>query len=162
MAKEEVASWPVFGYLARRGGIVFVKRESTLHRLQALFKGKKVLQQQALCIFPEGTTTAEIAPQKDQWKRGNIYLARHAGRPTFCLGLHYRDHEHLAWIDEQELLSHLLKILARPSMDLFLVGERFKISAELTLSELSQTAYQTVCRLSASAAKRSLKDSAGR
>ena len=58
VAKSEVRSWPLIGWLSEKGGVIFIeraKRKDTLRvsgaALQALADGD------ALCIFPEGTTT---------------------------------------------------------------------------------------------------------
>lgn len=59
VAKSEVASWPLIGWLSRHSDTVFIERGSrkAAHRthqsvLEALGAGKRV------AIFPEGTTTA--------------------------------------------------------------------------------------------------------
>lgn len=58
VAKSEVRSWPLIGWLSEKGGVIFIeraKRKDTLRvsgaALQALADGD------SLCVFPEGTTT---------------------------------------------------------------------------------------------------------
>lgn len=58
IAKSEVRSWPVVGFVASLLGTVFIRRENkfqvyrSLPRAQAIIKGK-----QSLFVFPEGTTS---------------------------------------------------------------------------------------------------------
>jgi lyso-ornithine lipid O-acyltransferase len=65
VAKREVASWPVFGRLARRSGTVFVDRTRprdcarvVLEMRRALASGRRVV------LFPEGTSSggAQVLP----------------------------------------------------------------------------------------------------
>ena len=57
VAKSEVESWPFFGFLAKKGRSIFIKRNKTdsLNQknkiLNILYSGEKVF------IFPEGTTS---------------------------------------------------------------------------------------------------------
>lgn len=58
VAKSEVASWPVFGRLARLSGAVFVRRSMRLGVRSALAQMREVLQAGGLTVlFPEGTSS---------------------------------------------------------------------------------------------------------
>jgi 1-acyl-sn-glycerol-3-phosphate acyltransferase len=58
VAKQEVRKWPVFGWLARQAGTVFVRRDRKMetgvmnNRLAELIR-----HGERLAVFPEGTTT---------------------------------------------------------------------------------------------------------
>jgi 1-acyl-sn-glycerol-3-phosphate acyltransferase len=58
VAKVEVMGWPVFGWLAKRLGVIFVDRS---RRAEARDVGRTIAATLAggksVCIFPEGTTT---------------------------------------------------------------------------------------------------------
>ena len=58
VAKADVANWPIFGWIAKMIGTIFVKREK-LSDLKRVIKDIKLqLQtQQPVCIFPEGTSS---------------------------------------------------------------------------------------------------------
>jgi 1-acyl-sn-glycerol-3-phosphate acyltransferase len=58
IAKEEVRSWPLIGWIAARTGTVFLKRTST-HQLARVMKSTAASLRRGDCIaiFPEGTTT---------------------------------------------------------------------------------------------------------
>lgn len=57
VSKDDVAGWPVIGWLAREGGTVFVSRSSrTAVRKQADALGEALANGRAVTLFPEGTT----------------------------------------------------------------------------------------------------------
>ncbi len=157
MAKSEVSSWPVIGFLARRGTAVFVDRECRRSRVEALYRAKRILEsgESSLCIFPEGTTTASIRPSLNHWYDGNITLGRGGAFETLCLGLHYADHEGLAWIDDQQLLPHLLRSLKRPHIDLAINAQIFTRPEGISHRAMSHLAHKMICKLADSAAERS-------
>jgi 1-acyl-sn-glycerol-3-phosphate acyltransferase len=57
VAKSDVASWPLFGWVAQMTGTIFIKREKVSDIKKALKKMKRRLVKRSVCIFPEGTST---------------------------------------------------------------------------------------------------------
>jgi 1-acyl-sn-glycerol-3-phosphate acyltransferase len=57
VAKSEVASWPIFGWMAKQLGTVFIRRDSARHARLVVANMADVLKTQSICIFPEGTST---------------------------------------------------------------------------------------------------------
>lgn len=58
VAKSEISSWPVIGYLARQGGTIFIRRGDKQHIRATAEKMIWLLKQNSNIIaFPEGTTT---------------------------------------------------------------------------------------------------------
>ena len=64
VAKSEVMSWPVFGWMARQLGTVFVCRDRARHTKTVVDQLAAILQGESICLFPEGTTTvgARVLP----------------------------------------------------------------------------------------------------
>lgn len=58
VAKSEVAGWPVFGWMAKQLGTVFIRRDSARHARRVVAQIAEVLKTESICIFPEGTSTA--------------------------------------------------------------------------------------------------------
>ncbi len=58
VAKSEVEAWPIFGWMAKQLGTVFIRRDSTRHARQVVGQMAEVLKTESICIFPEGTSTA--------------------------------------------------------------------------------------------------------
>jgi 1-acyl-sn-glycerol-3-phosphate acyltransferase len=57
VAKSEVERWPVFGWMAKQLGTVFIQRDSVRHARQVVIQMASVLKTESICIFPEGTST---------------------------------------------------------------------------------------------------------
>jgi len=57
VAKSDVASWPLFGWVAQMTGTIFIKRDKVSDIKKALKKMKRRLMKRSVCIFPEGTST---------------------------------------------------------------------------------------------------------
>ena len=57
VAKSEVEKWPVFGWMAKQLGTVFIKRNSSKHAQKVVGDLTHVLMKESVCIFPEGTST---------------------------------------------------------------------------------------------------------
>lgn len=58
VAKSDVASWPLFGWVAQMTGTIFIKRDKVSDIKKALKKMKRRLIKRSVCIFPEGTSTS--------------------------------------------------------------------------------------------------------
>lgn len=56
IAKSEVASWPVYGFLAKLQRTVFVQRQRGAVRGQADVIGERLSKKERLILFPEGTS----------------------------------------------------------------------------------------------------------
>jgi 1-acyl-sn-glycerol-3-phosphate acyltransferase len=58
VAKSDVAKWPIFGWIARRIGTIFIVREkiSDIKRVLNLM-AQYLVSRKIVCIFPEGTST---------------------------------------------------------------------------------------------------------
>lgn len=58
VAKSEVAGWPVFGYMAKQLGTLFIRRDDLKHAKNVVKEVAIALDERSICIFPEGTSTA--------------------------------------------------------------------------------------------------------
>jgi 1-acyl-sn-glycerol-3-phosphate acyltransferase len=58
VAKLEVSNWPVFGYLVRKSGTIFINRTRQRDAARVVQLASNALKlRDNLCVFPEGTTT---------------------------------------------------------------------------------------------------------
>ncbi len=122
IGKRELASWPVLGFLIRRGGTIFVDRDgrdagtaAAQEMAQRLQRGERVV------VFPEGTTS-----RGDDVRRFHPRLfeaARLAGVPVQPVALRY-DNARAPFVDNAAFVPHLLRIMGEP-----------RIHAQLTLLE---------------------------
>lgn len=118
VAKREIASWPVVGWLASRGETIFHSRGSTeslggvLHEMLARLRGGR-----SVGVFPEGGTRGgrEIGPF-----HARIFLAAvEAGVPVQPVALRYGergDAQHVvAFQGGESFLANFLRLLGEPA-----------------------------------------------
>jgi 1-acyl-sn-glycerol-3-phosphate acyltransferase len=91
VAKSEVEKWPIFGWMAKQLGTVFIKRDSSRHARQVVSDMASLLRTQSICIFPEGTST--IGKSVQSFKPNLFEAAVLAEVPVFTLAIAYFDRE---------------------------------------------------------------------
>jgi 1-acyl-sn-glycerol-3-phosphate acyltransferase len=119
VAKEEVADWPVMGYMARRLGTLFVRRgdaEQTTALAEQM--AWQLRQGRQIMLFPEGTTT-----RGDRVLRFHAKLLRpaqltHAQAQAVALEYQGDAREIAPFIGEEGFLPHLLQIFKLDSIRL--------------------------------------------
>ncbi|MDF1553313.1 MAG: lysophospholipid acyltransferase family protein [Deferrisomatales bacterium] len=110
LAKAEIAGWTLFGWMARRGGSVFIDRDNARSSsgllapvVDALRRGCRVV------LFPEGEVSPDgrtLRPFRPMMFQACIA----AGREVVPVALCYREPDDprvWAWIDEPRLWLHL-------------------------------------------------------
>lgn len=146
LAKSEVAHWPVFGWVARALGCVFVKRDSLMGRANALRASLRALNHSNLAIFPEGTTTASRTPDAASWAKGHAWLAKRSSIDSvLCLGLHFEHQNERAWTDEMSLIPHLIKTLGEEHIRIRVSGSWANIQKRTHTSEVAESTWKNVC-----------------
>ena len=89
VAKSEVASWPIFGWMAKQLGTLFIERGKSNSIRNMIQEIAEQLSQKAICIFPEGTSTDgwQVAPFKPNLFEAAIV----ASAPVYLLAIQYFD-----------------------------------------------------------------------
>ena len=88
IAKSDIQSWPVFGYLAKKSNVLFISREKRQDAARIVHAtNRSLLDGDTLCLFPEGTTTdgTEVKPFKSSIIQGAI----HANAVIWPIAFHY-------------------------------------------------------------------------
>lgn len=127
VAKREIATWPLIGWLSRQMGTVFIDRtrKRDLLRVNALLSAQLAAGEN-LVLFPEGTTSpgATVLP----FKAGLLEPVVRAGRSVAAAGLSYHTGDAarpaataLCWWGEMEFVPHLLALLRLPGCTAALV-----------------------------------------
>lgn len=120
VAKSEVEGWPIFGWMAKQLGTVFIRRDSTRHARQVVGQMAEVLKTESICIFPEGTSTIgdSVLPFKP-----NLFESAIASNvPVFPLALQYLSKvtglrsESPAFIGDMGLLESMSKVIKNRSL----------------------------------------------
>jgi 1-acyl-sn-glycerol-3-phosphate acyltransferase len=115
VAKSEVANWPIFGWMAKQLGTVFIRRDSSRHARQVVNDLAFILKSQSICIFPEGTST--IGKSVEAFKSNLFEAAVVAEVPVSTLALAYFDkktgrHSEIpAFIGDMGLIASMASIL---------------------------------------------------
>lgn len=115
VAKSEVEKWPIFGWMAKQLGTIFINRESSKHARQVVTSMAELLKTQSICIFPEGTST--IGKSVQTFKSNLFEAAAQAEVPVCTLALAYFDRvtgqhsEVPAFIGDMGLIGSMASIL---------------------------------------------------
>jgi len=76
IAKSDIRSWPIFGYLASKANVLFISREKRHDAARIVdITSRNLKNGDTLCLFPEGTTTdgTEIKSFKSSLIQGAIH-----------------------------------------------------------------------------------------
>jgi len=112
IGKRELASWPVLGFLIRRGGTIFVDRDGRDGGTAAAQEMAGRLQRgERVVVFPEGTTSG--GGDVRRFHPRLFEAARLAGVPVQPVALRY-DNERAPFINNVGFIPHLLGILGEP------------------------------------------------
>ena len=112
ISKAELASWPLFGTVARRTGVLFVERSSVGSRLAVMRAAERVLRDGGVILnFPEGTTTDGSTVLR--FRKGLFEVARALRIQVVPAALRYKP-LHLAWTGETTFLPHYLRFATLP------------------------------------------------
>ena len=145
VAKSEVASWPIFGWMAKQLGTLFIERGKSNSIRNMVQEIASQLNQKPICIFPEGTSTdgKQVAPFKSNLFEAAIV----ANAPVYALAIQYFDvgtgHKTTApaFIGDMGLLDSIWNLICSPP-----ICAQISISVKLpelkerkALAELSQS-----------------------
>jgi len=120
VAKSEVESWPIFGWMAKQLGTVFIRRDSSRHARQVVDDMAAILKTQSICIFPEGTST--IGKSVQVFKPNLFEAAAISEVPVCAMALSYFDRstgqhsEVPAFIGDMGLIGSMASILRNRSL----------------------------------------------
>ncbi len=117
LAKREIASWPLFGWIARGAGTVFVDRDQAKDVVRA---GREMAVQLALgmpfTIFPEGRSSRGVAILPFQ--PSLLEPAARAGVPCWAASISYETpgsvdppSRTVCWHDSESLLTHVPRLI---------------------------------------------------
>ena len=152
VAKSEVASWPIFGWMAKQLGTLFIERGRPNSIRNMVQEIASQLNQKAICIFPEGTSTdgKQVAPFKS-----NLFEAAiRANAPVYSLAIQYFDLRTgikttaPAFIGEMGLLDSIWSLICSPPICAQIsISEKLPALKERkALAELSQSLITALLR----------------
>jgi len=119
LSKAEVMKWPVFGILAKKLGAIFLRRGGERGIEEAIEKVAQALRDKRnVVVFPEGTTTRGEGIKNFHPR---IFAAAiNTEIPILPIAIHYPYpggvNPHIPFVDDDNLISSLIKILALPDV----------------------------------------------
>ena len=117
IAKSEIRSWPVFGYLVSRANTLFIDRSRKKDAKRTIEVALQSLQAgDTLCLFPEGTTTDGTLIQP--FKSSLLQAAIEAQSTIWPVAIHYPHpnggaNVDVAYAGEISLIESMQKILSQ-------------------------------------------------
>jgi len=113
LAKSEVAAWPLFGWLSRRAGTVFIRRGGDNGAGEAAEQlSWRLRQGSRMAIFPEGTSTTGETVRKFYPRL--LQSAIHVRCPVQAIALRYPAGEGInsvvPFVGDDDFLSHLWRL----------------------------------------------------
>lgn len=118
LSRDDVAGWPVLGWLAREGDTLFVDRADRANGAKAVRSMRRVLSEgRHLCVFPEGTTHDEETVKPFQ--AGAFAAARGLDAHVVPVGIAYA--HGIGWVGKS-MGEHVGEVLGR---------ERLAIAVEI-------------------------------
>lgn len=109
VAKQELASWPIFGTGIKKLGMVLVERDSANSRNRAAeaIASCVLKRNHNVAIFPSGTT---CLTEKKAWRWGAFLIAKRYGIPVQPFRINYTPLREVAYIDKDIFLPHLWRV----------------------------------------------------
>jgi 1-acyl-sn-glycerol-3-phosphate acyltransferase len=116
VAKKEVRSWPVIGFMVKAVGVIFIdrNRRGDVRRVNELLN-KSLNEYQGMIVFPEGTSSGgrDVLP----FHTSLLQLPATANQPVHYCSLYYEtgtgdppaDHSVCFWELEKDLLLYFSK-----------------------------------------------------
>ena len=119
VAKSDVNAWPVFGWLCRNAGTIFVSRDNPTEVPAQLAMMERPLREGIpVVLFPEGTSSegSTVLPLRSSL----LESAVRSGKPVTPTAISYSLHgngnpgQEIAYWGEHTLFPHLLNLLSKP------------------------------------------------
>jgi 1-acyl-sn-glycerol-3-phosphate acyltransferase len=148
IAKSEIRSWPVFGYLVEKANTLFIDRSKKQEAGKIVdITAASLMSGDNLCFFPEGTTTD--GKQVLHFKSSVLQAAIVANSPIWPVAIRYVNADgsrntNMAYAGETSLIDSMLAVIKQKNA---LVELHFLSpieSAGKDRRQLTQTAYDLI------------------
>jgi 1-acyl-sn-glycerol-3-phosphate acyltransferase len=121
VAKKEVRSWPLFGWMGRLGGTIFLERERLRDLPRALREMEAALEAGVpVVLFPESTTTNgnTLLPFRSPLFEAAVRTRRRVTPLRLAYSLTEGNAaDEVCWWGDMALADHLLNLLGKPQVE---------------------------------------------
>ncbi len=115
LAKDEIRSWPLIGWLARFARVIFVEPNNPYRIRRHIQEAETACSQGFwICFFPEGKIGS--GERVNAFRRGLFLFLKELGRPIFPAVLTYPD-KRLIWNEPVSLFKHAWRWAGERSLD---------------------------------------------
>lgn len=155
VAKADVAGWPVFGFLSKVGGTIFISRARAAVKKQVDRMRRHVQAGQSLFLFPEGTSTNgfEVLPFKSSLLHVMEMPKSPVAQPVTIQYTHLNGRridtqdqmDRLAWYADMTLTPHLWALLGQKSFKAKItLHQALALGEDMNVKQLIQAAHEAV------------------
>ena len=122
VAKRDVKLWPIFGWLCRNAGTIFVSRDNPAEVPAQLATMERPLREGIpVVLFPEGTSSegGTVLPFRSSLLESTV----RSGKPVTPTAISYSLHgngnpgQEIAYWGDHTLFPHLLNLLSKPGFE---------------------------------------------
>lgn len=156
VAKIDIAGWPIFGFLAKIGGTLFISRQRQFIKNQLSLLETHLEAKQSLLIFPEGTTNNGMVVE--QFKSSLLNAAFTVKKapliqPISLIYTHMngvkletqQDYDHVAWYADMFLAPHVWNVFRQKSIQAkIVVHPVIRLTPEMNAKEVTAQSYQAI------------------
>ena len=153
IAKQEIKSWFLFGFLAKLQNTIFIKRKNfkTLENIQNI--NKDLDSKSALVLFPEGTTNSGKKVLNFKSSLFNLFEGNNTLRLqnfSLCythvnnMPIDNRIRPQISWYGDMNIVAHLLNFLKLSSVNATVVLHPVMSSEGLDRKTISLSSIQQV------------------
>ncbi len=148
VAKEEIAHWPILGWIVKSGETLFIargKQESRKKVLQMI--DKRLNQGRSIAVFPEGKVTD--GSYVSRFHRQLMQAAIETQTPIQAIAIKYKTkqgerNKQVAFIDDESFVNNVFRILSLPSSYVELNFCTPLTSKDLTARKAAELTFQQV------------------
>ncbi len=153
IAKQEVAGWPVFGFLSKMQQTAFVDRTGARIKEDHYSLGNMLDAGKSLILFPEGTSSdgQELLPFKSRLFSLVIERVEHVAVQPFTIRLpnaqNQVDRDQYAWYGDMDLAPHLWALAKTNGVTVELVfHEIIELDSNADRKELTDQCFEIINR----------------
>ncbi|MDH5573321.1 MAG: 1-acyl-sn-glycerol-3-phosphate acyltransferase [Gammaproteobacteria bacterium] len=150
LAKNEINSWPIIGWLASRAGTLFIRRGSQGAAQQSQLEIYNTLKEGGhVILFPEGTTTDGTSVKRFHSRLFQAAIDARAQVQPIALQYPHTDGVHPAalFIGDTQFLESTLAIMSEPQMGVHLTFLQAIDAAHFSRDQLANMSRQQILQV---------------
>ena len=151
VAKVEVRSWPLFGWMALLGGSVFIDRARCRRLPAVIAEGEEVLRQGALLVlFPEATTTdgRVVLPFRPALFEASIRSKSPVASASIAYSSAGNATNEICWHGDMDFAPHFASTLSKTDIEAHLTFSGAQCFTDRKIAALATRAKVLELRLS--------------